>query len=414
MAYPSNALQTVQTYQDASLAFLDNMGCFLNTSNKKFKDFQNYTGQLGATVGFDLPTRFAHTQSLVASFQGAEQRVHTLTVDQPNSVAFAFTTEELVYNVHDYMDKFGRGAIHEIGTAVESNVALNCETGPFRFYGDGTTAINSSNQLATALARFRAFGAPRHMTKGYLDVEAVPSIVNSNLGQFALNRNNEEANSWELGRFSECEWYESNLLPVHTAGTEGQQGSTLTVVSTTKNANGAITAITFSGCNSASDADSVKAYDRFQVSSGTALYFNTFVGNKPTTLPVQFMASSDAASTSGSQVTVTLSYPLLPTATPTGNEAGISTDIVAGMTFTVLPSHKVGMITAGDPLYLAMPRLPDQYPYPTANKADDVTGASVRLTHGVVFGQNEMGFIYDSLHGSTLVPEYAMAVIFPL
>jgi hypothetical protein len=72
------------------------------------------------------------------------------------------------------------------------------------------------------------------------------------------------------------------------------------------------------------------------------------------------------------------------------------------------------MITAGNPLFLAMPQLPDQVPYPTANAYDPDTGVSIRQTYGSVFGQNTYGMIYDCIWGSTLVPEMSMALIFPL
>jgi hypothetical protein len=72
------------------------------------------------------------------------------------------------------------------------------------------------------------------------------------------------------------------------------------------------------------------------------------------------------------------------------------------------------LITAGDPLFLAMPRLPDQVPFPTGNENDPETGVSMRMYYGTLFGQNQMGMIHDAIWGSTLVSEYAMALVFPL
>ena len=48
----------------------------------------------------------------------------------------------------------------------------------------------------------------------------------------------------------------------------------------------------------------------------------------------------------------------------------------------VLPSHRAGLICAGDPLFLAMPRLPDQSPFYTGNETDPDTGVSTRLYYG--------------------------------
>lgn len=411
----ANILQDVQTYNDSNLALLLNSYAFLNISNSRFKDFDKIEKQLGDTVGFDLPPRFTTTGSLVVSFQDVEQRVETLTVDQQESVAYNFTAQEFIFNARDYMEKFGKSAMAELGTSVESNVAQVCETAPYRFYGDGVTPISSYNQLAQALALFRNYGAAKDNTKCVLDDLTFPRVVNSGLNQFVLDRNEREANSWEIGRFSNSDWYQSNLLPTHTAGTEGNAGSTLTVVSTTTDASGAVTAITFSGCDSASDADSVKRYDSFQFSDGVSgqadVRFRTFIGHKPSQNPVQFRATADAASTAGSQVTVSI-YPALQ-ANP-GKDQNITRAITAGMQCTVLPTHRCGVIMAGNPLYLAMPRLPDEAPFPTARSTDPTTGCSLRTYFGSQFGQNSRGMVHDVIWGKTLVPEYAMKIALPV
>lgn len=415
MGVPANILQQVITYQESSLAYLQNLNCFLSTANAKFKDFNKLTAQLGQTVEFDLPPRMTTTNSLVANWQPAVQRVQTLTCDQEVSSSTEFTAEQFIFNVKDYMGKFGKSCVEEIGAQIEADIANVCVTNTFRFYGDGVNPINSFNQLANAVALYRNFGSAKGMAKGYLGDTITPNIVGSGLNQFAPNRNDKMANSWELGNFKNCEWYESNLLPIHTAGSEGQAGTTLTVVSVGTDSTGAVTSITFSGTNAANDVNSIKQYDKFQFNDGVAgqtnLRFRTFVGHKVSANPVQFQATADATSTGGSQVTVQIYPPLqaLPT-----NTQNLNVAIQAGMQVSVLPSHRAGMITAGDPLFLAMPKLPEQIPFPTASKTDMDTGVSLRMTYGSALGQNQMGFIYDAIWGKTLVPEYAMAIIQPL
>lgn len=367
------------------------------------------------TVSFDLPPRFTTTNSLVANFQPAVQRVQTLTVDQQASTSYEFTAQQFIFNVRDYMKVFGKSAVSELGTQVESNVAALAETNTFRFYGDGVNPINSYLQLANALAQYRNFGAPIMDTKGFLSDLTYPLIINSGLNQFTLDRGNREAMSWEIGDFSRCEWYQSNLLKTHVAGTEGNQASVLTVVSTTLDANGAVIAITFSGTNAANDVNSVKKYDKFQFSDGVSglpnMRFLTFIGHKLSQTPVQFAATADAGSTAGSQVTVSITPPLQVNA---GQDQNINNAIVAGMQVTVLPNHRCGLIYAGDPLFLAMPRLPEEVPYPTAVSMDPDSGASIRQYYGSLFGQNQRGMIHDVIWGATLVPEYAMMVALPM
>jgi hypothetical protein len=202
---------------------------------------------------------------------------------------------------------------------------------------------------------------------------------------------------------------------VHTSGTEGNQGSVLTVVSVTKDADDAVIAITFSGTDAPSDADSIKAFDKFQFSDGVAgqpdLRFKTFVGHIDSASPVQFRANADAASTGASEVTVSITPGLKASA---GKDQNINNEIVAGMQVTVLPSHRCGLITSGNPLYLAMPRLPEEVPFPTSNEIDPETGVSMRMYYGSLFGQNQRGMIHDIIWGKTLVDEYALMLAFPL
>ncbi len=410
----ANILVNVQTYQESGLAFMQNLNCFVATANTKFRDFEKMEAQLGSTVTFDLPPRFVAGGSLVVTFQPADQRIQSLTVDQQESVAYAFSAQQFIFNVENYMEKFGKGAIKELSAKIEINVAQNCVSNTYRYYGDGVTPINSYNQLAQALSLFRNYGSITHDVKGYLSDIAVAQIVGTGLNQFAMKRNDEIAMSWEVGEFSRCEWYQSNLLPVHIAGTEGQAGSTLTVVSTTLDSFGAVTAITFSGAHSASDANSVKQYDKFEfldIAGYPNLRYLTFVGHTPSANSVQFQATADAASTGGSQVTVQISPALQVNAT---NYQNLNAPIVAGMQVSVLPTHRAGMISAGNSLFLAMPTLPDQTPYPTGNAYDPDTGVSLRQYYGAQFGQNLQAMVNDAIWGSTLVAENSMALIFPV
>lgn len=414
MAVPNNILQQVQTYQMSGLAYLQNLNCFVRIANTKFKNFQDMEANLGDTVTFDLPPRFNTADGLVATFQSAEQRVENLTVSSAKNVSYAFTAQQFIFNVEDYMEKFGKSAIEELSAIIEADIAEVCVTAPYRFYGNGITPINSYGQLANALAMFRNYGAAKMDTKFVLDDIAQSEIVNSGLNQFVPRRNDEEAMSWDVGDFNRAAFYVSNLLPVHTAGSVGQAGSTLTVVSVTKNSDDAVTSITFSGA-SASDADAVKQYDKFQFDDGVSGQPNmralTFIGHKVSKNPVQFKATADAGSTAGGQVTVTIDPPLKASS---GKAQNINNEINVGMQCSVLPSHRAGVIYSGDALYLGMPKLPEEVPYPTASEYDEDTGVSIRQYYGSLFGQNQRGMIHDAIWGKKLVPEYSMSVIFPL
>lgn len=432
--FPSNILQQVQTYQRSSLGLLLNLCCFVSTANTKFKDFDKIQANLGSTVTFDLPPRFVTTAGLVASFEPANQRVQQLVCDQAANTSFATTAQQRIFNLEkgeeDYMRVFGKSAMVELANQIEANIALNAISGvtsqltstvntfsgPFRFFGDGSTPITSYQQLAQAIMFFKNFGAVAEGIKFYLPDTVIPSIVGNGLNQFVPRRNDDIAMSWEVGDFGTplVHYYQSNLLPIHVSGNTGINAQTLTVVSTNDPTGQNVTQITVSGA-SASDANAVLQGDMFQFQDGVSgqpnMRYLTFIGHSPSANPVQFAATANAGSNSAGNVTISLNNPLNWAG---GANQNLNNPIAAGMKLLTFPSHRAGAIVGGDAAYIAMPQLPEQSPYDTANEYDPETGVSIRLTYGSLFGQNQTGMIYDNTWGSVWVPEYCMRLMVPL
>jgi hypothetical protein len=432
--FPTNILQQVQTYQRSGLALLQNLCCHISTANTKFKDFDKIQANLGSTVAFDLPPRATTVAGLVAAFQPADQRVLQLVADQSNNSSFAVTSQQRIFNLEkgeeDYMRVFGKSFIAELATQVEGNVALNWASavqsqvtstlntysGPYRFFGNGSTALTSYQQLAQAIMFFKNYGSVAEGIKVYLPDTVVPSIVGNGLNQFVPHRNDDIAMSWEIGDFGtpKVEYYQSNLMPIHVSGNTGVLGQTLTVVSTNDPSGQNVTQITVSGAT-ASDASAVFSGDMFQFADGVSgqpnMRYLTFIGHFPSANPVQFRVTASAAANSSGNVTLTIT-PALNWAG--GNSINLNNPIAAGMQLLTFPSHRCGGILGGEAFYLAMPALPEQSPYDTANEYDEDTGCSLRLTYGSLFGQNQTGMIYDEVHGSVMVPEYTMRYMIPL
>jgi hypothetical protein len=432
--FPNNILETVQTYQRSSLALLYNLCCHIRTANTKFKDFDKIQANLGSSVTFDLPPRATTTAGLVAAFQPAVQRLQNLVCDQANNSAFAVTAQQRIFNLEkgeeDYMRVFGKSFIAELANLVEGNIAQNWDSGvvsqlngtmntfsgPYRFFGNGTTQLTSYQQLAQSVMLFKNYGAVAEGMKIYLPDTVVPAIVGNGLNQFVPHRNDDIAMSWEIGDFGtpRVDYYQSNLMPIHVSGTTGVGSQVLTVVSTNDPTGQNVTQITFSGAT-ANDVNAILSGDVFAFQDGVAgqpnMRYLTFIGHYPSANQVQFRATANAVANPGGIVSVSI--------TPALNWAGgqnqnVNNPIVAGMQVLGVPSHRCGGILGGDAFYLAMPQLPEQDPYATANEFDPETGCSLRLTYGSLFGQNQTGMIYDETHGSVIVPEYSMRYIIPL
>lgn len=416
--FSQNILQQVVTYNMADLKLFQTMACFVATANNRFKDIQNLPGNLGAVANYELPPRFGVTDSLVANFQPIQQRARSIAVNQQVSVAYAGTAEQIIFNnLDEYTLRLGEAAMQALASKVEIRVATLCETIPYRFFGNGVTPIASAEQLAQALANFVQFSAPQGKLRVYLDNAAVPGIVNSMQNQFTSERNNVNARTWMVGNWDGVEYFRSTNLPTHFAGTIGQafgtSGNTLTVVSTNDPTGNFITSITFSGAGT--DANAIKQYDLFQFTAGSGSTplptFLQWQGYNITGLPVQFSATASAAS-SGGNVTVNITPALC--ATPGNVNRNIPNNIIAGMTVGVLPSRKCGMIVSDNALFVAMPELPSQFPFPSSSATDPNTKVSVRLYYGNEVFNNTYGWARDCVFGFDAVPENTMQLCFPL
>lgn len=443
MAVPNNTLQQVQTYQKAELAFLLNSYCGISLANKKFKNFNEEVANLGDTITFDRGPRYITYNGLVITQQQSAQLVQSLTASQSANVSAAYSDQQFIFNVREYMDRFGESAMLELGTKIEADLLKNfnssvfvndpqnpafgtqtasqINSGPYRFYGDGVTQINSFGQLAQMVANFKDYGAAKNKMVGILPVTAIPAIVSTGLQQFAMNRNNTMANSWELGDFAGVKWYVSNLLPTQTAGFVGQAAApnnVITVVSTNDPTGVNVTQITFTEPTSTSAAAPLNPGDLVQFNDGVAnrpnMRFLTYIGHLPSRQPVQFRVISSTASVSGTFTATIQTTNGVGLVSAQNMNQNLNNVIQAGMQATVLPSHQAGCLMSGDQLYLAMPKLPDQEPFPTVNQMDSNSGASIRHYWGVQFGQNVRSYVRDSIWGSTLVSENSLRIIFPL
>jgi len=440
---PVNILQNVQLYIKSELAWLDNEYWGISNANKSLEEFNDKPGNLGDVITFDCTPRYISYDGLVITEQPSVQRLQSLICSQAKNVSAAYTDEQFIFNVEQYMDRFGIAAAKEIGAGIEQDILKNIvsgvvgnnpnspefgsaqiNSGPFRFYGDGVTPINSYQQLAQSWANFTAFGASTHMKRGVIPVDLVPAIVGTGLNQFAPDRNNDISKAWELGSYAglDVKWGVSNLLPIHISGfvqNAAAPNNVWTVVSTNDPTGVNVTTITATEPTGSTAANAVLAGDLFQFNDGVSgqpnMRFLTFIGHQPTRLPVQFRAIANANTVAGTAIiqvqTINNSIGLVWAQNQNQN---LNNAIAAGMQFTGLPSHQAGWMDAGNSFYLAMPRLPNQSPFETVYFKDEKSGASLRHYWGVQFGKDNRSYVRDCTWGSTLIAEDSMRLIFPL
>lgn len=439
MSVPNNNFKNVATYQKAELAVMRNEYGTIEYSNKEFKDFNQREANLGDTVTFDLtPRSYTANGLVVTNFMPSQQRVQTLVCSQAANTNTAFSDQQWIFNVENYMDRFDESRVLELGTEVETDINKNFvsgvtvldpqspnfgqltspESGPYRFYGDGVTPINSFNQLAKAMAFFRTYGAAKKNPVGILQDIIVPEIIGTGLNQFVPDRNEKIALSWRLGEFSSTKWMQSNLLPTHISGSVGDAGAPnniLTLVNVNDPTGQNITQLTCSGATP-NVTNALVNGDLMQIIPGNYARMNylTFIGHKPSAAPVQIRVVTNSPVRADNSGNVTFNiFPALVSVP--GNNQNLNNPLQPGMQFQVVPSHVGGCIMSGDPLYLAMPKLRVPRPWDGVSTMDEESGVSIRHYWGAqAMGQNTEGYIWDVIWGSTLVAENSMRLIIPL
>lgn len=441
---PSNILQAVATFNKSELGALQNQNVFLSIANKKFDGFESkIVSNLGTTVSMRLPYRFISTNGLLPTLQGIKQRLQNLTVDQALSVNCAADDQDRLFNLKsdEYMKEIGMSAVIELGGQAERVVALNAnshvptttgdlsnpiptgnfhtDSGPYRFYGDGVTAINSYEQLAAMHAAFKNYGAVQSGIKVIIPDIMEPAIVGSGLTKFTMDRGNKEASSWNITTFGTppIEYYKSNMMPIQVAGgigyATGAGNNVVTITGLVTDSNGYITALQCSTTDT-TDSNAIASGDLLQfndsVSGMPNMRFLTFNVHTPCAQHVQVRATAQCASSGG-----TITIPIFPSlvSQPTGDQ-NINNAVQIGMKLTVMPSHLCGLVIGGDALFMAMPKLPDTSPYQSSVETDSETGASMRMWYGYIINQATKGMFRNIIFGSTLVPEYSMRILFPV
>mgnify|MGYP001765350514 CR=1 FL=1 len=418
---PQQQLVAVQTYQRAGLAYLQNYYAFIALCNKKYQNFQTLPGQQGQTVLIQKPQRVSVVNSPYASFEGIAMEYQSLTADQWATASKAFTSDQFLYTIEHFMEDIGKSAVIHMGAEVEKNVAQNCINNTFRFYGDGVTPINSSGQLASALAIFHNFGSGKDNVVGILPDVEVASIVSSMLTQFVPVSNENLRQSYMLGRFANCDWYRSNMLQTQLAGTVGDSNLpggtpiTLTVTGTNDPTGANVTQIYCHSSGAINDAEAIHLNDSLYFVDGVSgqpnLRYLTYVGQNTSATRVQMRATAAAGTDGSGNITLSI-YPKLQSTA--GMSRNLSTAIQAGMQIKAIPSHKAAIIWSSEAMYLAMPQLPNQDPYTSTNEIDDDSKLSMLMYYGSIFGTPERGLVWQALYGTTLVPEYAIKLCFPL
>lgn len=450
MTMPANSLQNVRTLIDAELGLYQNVNPFTSPEvvNTEYSNFQDEPANLGSTIRLQLPYTPYVNAGIIPKFQALEQNYIDLTVDQGWHNAIGVNNFELIYNLkpEQYMDKYGKAAMSVMGDKVGATIAKNAdssvpvqtvedgelvptgalhtESGPYLFYGAQssavTSAINTDLQLKEAITGHLNIGCAKTDLCMIIPDIAVDAIIANQLSQFALKRNDsttEPGAAWQLPDLTvasrRIKIYTSNLLPLHVAGACGNDatGHTLTIQSLVVDSDGGISSIV-ARSSLTSQSDAIKSGDLIEFADNGALRprYKTHMGDIVSSNKIQIRATADCDTDGSGDATIPI-YPKLYVAP--GTKQNVNVAIVAGMTMTVMPTHRCGLIISGKALYACMPKLPETDPFESFVQTDTETNTSMRFYRGWIMDKGVKGCIRDMILGTLLVPKNCRRMLFP-
>lgn len=436
MVVPANNFVDVAAYSMAGMKFLDNYRPAIKYANKKFKDFQRVPGNRGIVTTWELTPKvvFVPGTLVVAAFDSTDQRIHTHTNNEKGYVAHAIDAEEEIYNdAYDYMKRIGRAAMIGIGDAVEANI-VNRFLETYRFFELDDNSLLTYRNLAAAISVFDNYGTQRDPDQ-YMFVPDIlmPSFIDNGLNQFATSRNNDIANTWEVGDITGTKVLSAQILPEHVAGAGPNLVAPDTLTLITVSLDGGT--LTFGGASIDTSGTPGVFYfnkgDVFEFKLDTVngplkyLFFNNGSNsNLVSANNVQCVVDADTDSDGAGVVIVTINNNATGGRNPLIFDPGVSKEnnlsraLVTGAPGTgdeirVIGNHRVGLICNSQALFASLPRLPNEGPYMSSfNDPDPSSGISVRLTYGAKPFEDFKGFVWSVYFGTSIVPENAMRLIF--
>ena len=258
----------VNSYLDTSwvsmkvLAFLQNMLEVASSFNTEWESEFGKTFPVGQTVQIKLPQSWTVRQGLGYNPQGIARLATTISLDQVFGIDFEWDS----YQKHVYMERseseletqYLKPAALQLAQEVDSRAAQFGYQNASNVVGSLGTDATSINVFAAAERRLYEKACSGKEHKLCISPSLMQSYVQNNVTQF--NPGSDIARMWRKGLVGEAagwEWYRSNSLYQHTAGTAATSGVTMTGASQSGNS------LTVTGTN----GQTLKQGDKFSIAN---------------------------------------------------------------------------------------------------------------------------------------------------
>ena len=443
----ANNLIQVSALAEDSIVVLSQALTFAALTDRRVR-LANTPGQRGTPIQRSLPTQFSVVNSLAPSFSDMTYRKVILPINDPMNVSFKLTSTELA--TYPQLSKSGAWGKSEISRNAEwsmralaqnidAMVAQTIALGTYRWYGDlnptSSSTILTYQGLTQALSYFRSFSDPNIKCNCVLPISAATAILNTMNQQFTPETNDRIMNkAWRIPSLAAdmaTDFYKSNLLPVHTAGTASANGEmTISSITTTTYTwpGSSITypasVINLSGLTS---GQTILAGDVGDIGTATStsysfneqnpIKFLDLNGHNQTIVNPQFLVvTGGTADGSGN-----ISFTVVPQFIFDSNNVNPARNISRAISTStdklrIVGDHCAATVFFQDYAMMDFVEMENTDPFPSKTVYEPELEMSIRAYHGTEIGagiEPTQYFVYDTLFGSFMVPEGGMRIILP-
>ena len=238
---------TIKTLSDGditrkALSILHNNLVFCKTINKQYDDrFARSGAKNGGTLLIREPNQFTIRTGAVMDTQDVTESTQTLTVATQKGVDINFSSSELTLSLDDFADRILKPAMTRLAAEVDKTVIAACYPEVYKYVQTTAGTAPVAADILKARAELQQGLAPttdRHLMCGAVEAN---SIIASSATYY--NPTNEISRQYELGKIGMIygfNFWESEMVPVHTAGTrtEANTPTCSTTATSTAIANG--------------------------------------------------------------------------------------------------------------------------------------------------------------------------------
>lgn len=224
----SNTLLTTSMITREAARVLGNELVLAKTANRTYdSEFAIAGAKIGQTLNVRKPVRPVTSQGPVANIQGANEEYAPLTFTDPYNVSYAFTSQEMLFSIDDFSNRFVKPAmvalankIDQVGYTAIMNAVYNQVGTP----GTAQTTATARDTVLAAAAKLYENMAP--VDDGLLHCINTPSfnatLSGSNASLFNPQKEVSEAYIKGMqGEFGGFKHYMSQNVPGHTVGVYG-------------------------------------------------------------------------------------------------------------------------------------------------------------------------------------------------